>query len=431
MPLFDEAAEQWDLDRLYTDLAEVKAGLQSHRRPGLTTSEKRRLRGLLLSYSPAEIAEQEYTAVGTVEVALSQSIYRYVEGVTQHARNSVENWRDVRTWLAEAGYGASRVAINWAQMPDVPELYGRSQELAQLQEWVLRDDACRLIAVNGPAGMGKTSLVITLSTALQSEFESVIWQSLRHRPNFESVVSYWLDQLPAQFGQAESRYDSVLDRFMRYLHSHRCLIVIDNLETILLSGSLTGGYEVGYEDYAELLRRLSEEPHQSCVVVTSRESIAEIHGFSSATSPIRNLTLEGLSYGAAEQVLEEEGLVVQKPFKHLIDQYRGNPLILRIVALNIQELFNGDVSHFLKQRQTLFGNIEYLIAQQCDRLSSEEQMILIQLTQQAEPLPIDRLEQPFSLQAITALRRRSLVEKSEAGFTLRPAVMEYARRYLL
>ncbi|MEL6816130.1 MAG: ATP-binding protein [Cyanobacteria bacterium J06598_3] len=436
MCLFEDAADQWDLDRLYADLAASKRKIGAHKRSEMTSLEKQRLRGLLLKYSPADIAEREVIEPRTVEVALSQGLYRYIKMLTGRDRTSVENWRDIETWLTAAGYRCARVAINWDNMPEVPALYGRKEELEQLQRWVSPDSTCRLVAINGPAGIGKTSLAITLAKGLNPEFDGVIWQSLRHKPSFNTVMGQWLSQLPPASSSAPQKKTlesfELLDSVMDYLHNNRCLVVIDNLETILLGGSLTAGYEPGYEDYAELLKRLSEEPHQSCAVVTGRESNAETKGSAALNAAIKSVRLEGLSYEAAEQVLKEEGLPAHTRWKTLIEQYRGNPLILRIVAMTIQEMFNGDVGHFLKQRKTLFGNVEYLIAQQCDRLSAEEQNILIQLTQQAEPMQIDQFNQPYGLQAITALlTRRSLVEKSEAGFTLRPVVMEYVRRYLL
>ena len=422
-------SERWDLDRLYGDLAAAKAQVMPHKRPELTEVEQVRLRGLLLGCSPVEIAEQQYATTRTVEVALSQGLYRYVEVLTGRDRNTLESWRDIADWLEAAGYQSSQVAINWAQMPDVPALYGREVELDQLKGWMLGDLPCRLIAINGPAGIGKTSLAITLAKAVQSHFDGVIWQSLRHKPSLENVLGHWLKQLPGDPTETDEWYDQ-LHAVMAYLQEHHCLLVIDNLESILSSGSLIGDYEPGYEPYSELLKRISEEPHQSCVVVTSRESNREIRGSAATSRPVRHLSLRGLSYEAAEPILEEEALATRKYWKSLVQQYRGNPLMLRIVAMTIQEVFDGDVRHFLQQRMTLFGDIKYLIDQQYERLSNVEQDILYRLAEQAEPIQLDQMSHPQSLQAISALLRRSLIEKSAAGFTLRPVVMEYVRHHL-
>jgi len=59
---------------------------------------------------------------------------------------------------------------------------------------------------------------------------------------------------------------------MQYLRSSRCLLVLDS-ESILRSGELAGRYCSGYEGYGQLLRRVGDERHQSCLVLTSREKL--------------------------------------------------------------------------------------------------------------------------------------------------------------
>jgi len=48
----------------------------------------------------------------TVEGSLSNTIYRYVETLTQREPNTLESWRHVADWLAAAGYESARLAIN-------------------------------------------------------------------------------------------------------------------------------------------------------------------------------------------------------------------------------------------------------------------------------------------------------------------------------
>lgn len=430
--LFEQAAARWNLSQLYGDLAQAKADLMPHKRSELTDVEQLRLRGLLLGFSPAEIAEQQYTATRTVEVALSQGLYRYVERLTRRDRNALDSWRDVADWLDAAGYRTIQVAINWDQMPDVPFLYGRQVELDQLKQWMLGSAACRFVSIIGPAGMGKTSLAITLAKAVQNQFDGVIWQSLRHQPALDNVLGQWLKRLPEDVTAHSDTWYDQLSALMRYLRDHRCLVVIDNLESILSSGSLVSTYEPCHGNYCELLKRLGEQPHQSCIVVTSRERNSELTGSKAANSPVRYLELGGLQYDDAAQILTAERLptTTQSYWKRLITQYRGNPLMLRIVAMTIQDLFDGDVRRFLGQRRTVVGNIEYLIDQQYERLSDAEQDILGVLAEHAEPMPIEAIEHPRCLEAISALLRRSLIEKSAAGFTLIPVVMEYVRHHV-
>lgn len=430
--LFEQAAARWNLEQLYGDLALAKAELMPHKRSELTDVEQIRLRGLLLGYSPAEIAERQYTASRTVEVALSQGLYRYVERLTRRDRNALDSWRDVADWLEAAGYRSTQVAINWDQMPDVAALYGRQVELDQLKQWMLGNSTCRFVSIIGPAGMGKTSLAITLAKAVQTQFDGVIWQSLRHQPGLDNVLGQWLTQLPEEIAPHSDEWYDRLSALMTYLRDHRCLVVIDNLESILSSGSLVSEYEPGHTNYRELLKCLGEQPHQSCIVVTSRERNQELASSKAANSPIRYLELGGLQYEDAAQILAAERLpTATKPYwKSLISQYRGNPLMLRIVAMTIQDLFDGDVRRFLGQKRTVVGNIEYLIDQQYERLSEAEQDILGLLAEHAEPMPIEAINHPRCLEAISALLRRSLIEKSAAGFTLIPVVMEYVRHHV-
>lgn len=427
--LFAEAQAQWHLEQLYADLAIAKQAVAPHKQPTLTQTEQELLRGLLCRYSPAEIAAQRFTATKTVEVSLSNTIYRYVETLTRRDLNTLESWRDVADWLTAAGYPSARVEINWSQVPDVSVFYGREAELSTLASWTtVTQNPCRLVIVLGPGGMGKTSLLVKLVEQIQSEFECLIWQSLRPAPTLAMLLQNWLTQLPDCGAESEGDVYVQLTHLTEYLRTHRCLIVLDNLDTMLREGDFAGHYQEGYENYGDLLRRLGEEQHQSCVLITSRESTKEIVMLEGPTRPVRSLDLPGLG-SAAEGILREANLSDEKQWGQLIRIYRGNPLVLKIVASNIRELFGGSVSDFLKQRITLItSDVSFLIEQQFQRLSAAEQELLYALATIREPADVGRLQQelaPNILQPLGSLVRRSLVEKSAAGFTLRPVVMEY------
>ncbi|WP_353931724.1 helix-turn-helix domain-containing protein [Okeanomitos corallinicola TIOX110] len=94
---FLEACNNWDLETLYTDLASVKG-------KRLTPVEKLHLRGLLLGYSPAEIADKLDKDIRGVETDFSATIYRYVKGLVGKCNEKINNWRSVIEWLYEAGY---------------------------------------------------------------------------------------------------------------------------------------------------------------------------------------------------------------------------------------------------------------------------------------------------------------------------------------
>lgn len=99
-----QAANDWQLKRLYKDLADAKRQVAPHKRKGLTAVEKQHLCGLLCGYSPAEIAEKLFKRPRGVEVDLCNTVYRYVEQLTTRLPNTVRNWRDIPEWLEAAEY---------------------------------------------------------------------------------------------------------------------------------------------------------------------------------------------------------------------------------------------------------------------------------------------------------------------------------------
>jgi hypothetical protein len=100
---FTKAANHWDLETLYADLASAKG-------KRLTPVEKLHLRGLLSGYSPAEIAERLGKNAKGVETDLCATVYRYVKNLVDKCNEKIENWRNISEWLEDAGYRTQSVA---------------------------------------------------------------------------------------------------------------------------------------------------------------------------------------------------------------------------------------------------------------------------------------------------------------------------------
>ncbi|HBB34353.1 MAG TPA: hypothetical protein DDZ80_16510 [Cyanobacteria bacterium UBA8803] len=318
---------------------------------------------------------------------------------------------------------------DWGEAIDVSRFYGRQGELQTLATWILQD-CCRAIAILGLGGIGKTALSVKLAQQVKSQFDRVVWRSLQQVLPLELILS---EILPILAG-SEVTTDGSINTFMKQLHSQRCLLVLDNVESILQDGNRSGLYQPGYEAYRQLFDRICEEPHQSCLIITGRDKPGGFAVREGKNLPVRSLQLQGLSPAAGQQILIDKGLAATTSHHQaLVNYFGGNPLALKLAATAIQELFSGDTRAFLAQGNTVFSNLWDLLDRQFDRLSPLQQQIMYWLAINREGVTPTKLEAEILpkvpwrelLEVLEALKTRSLLETLDTGLTQQPVIMEY------
>ena len=378
-----------------------------------------------------------------------QTWERFLQGTAIRERSFIAFCQIVGVDPDDVAESASSLREDWGEAPDVPIFHGREQELATLQHWILKEK-CRLITIVGLAGIGKTRLVrggigktdlsLQLARQVRGEFEYLIWRRLLNAPPPEAILTELIEFVSDnQEKNWAKTADGLVTQLLQYLSKHRCLLILDNIESILHSGERAGTYRAGYEGYRELFRRIGETEHQSCLLLTSRvkpQDIEEMEGI----RLVRSLMLGGVDRSAGQAIFHDIGCAYNTNFhgseedwETLIDFYNGNPLALEVAARHILRRFNGNIPQFLQHNLRVFGKIRDLLDWHFERLSEAEKTVMYWLAINREPVSIAELKEDILLprskkhlpETLDTLERQIPLEKSDDRLTLQPVLMEY------
>ncbi len=331
------------------------------------------------------------------------------------------------------------------------DFYGRTEELITLEDWIVAQK-CRLVLLLGMGGIGKTALALKLAYRIQHKFDRVIWRSLRSGQPLIDLLADIISFLSDGKENPETlsgNVEDLLDWLIDLMQQQRCLIVLDNFESVLKPAALTGQYQSDYADYGKLLQwvglgRMGQALHHSCLLITSREKPREIADQAGENLPVRALQLQGLKTESYE-ILAARGLDGSEEEKRqLVNRYIGNPLALKLVSTTIHELFGDKIADFLKQSSFIFSGIRNLLDQQFNRLTPfektvmywlainrEEQVSLQELQQDILPPETQPFPQIELLETLESLNQRSLIQKNGGRFSLHSVVMEYVTQKLI
>lgn len=313
--------------------------------------------------------------------------------------------------------------------PDVTSFYGREPELALLKEAVTEKHCVVLV---GPEGIGKTALAAKLLQDIkinqQPQFDCLVWKSIHYAPAIDNLLT----DLLYSFSEATNlipidklaRIEDWQDKttlLIELLKVRRCLLVLDAAEVILKGDRETFNPYGEYKEYGEFIRRIIEEQHKSCLLLTSQKVFVDIEDLRLKARPAQLITIKGLGKEAL-QLFEDKGLLDRHMWRELSYKYRGNPYTLQIIADRIKEMFNGSVEKFLKLQSTLIDNklqaklsepekkVILYLAEELDK--GHESIAFVQLLRDLKAKEITEAVSDLAT-TVSQLSKESLIEKAK------------------
>lgn len=325
-------------------------------------------------------------------------------------------------------------------LPRLQPFFGREAELAAIREALDPESRTWGVLIDGPGGMGKTSLAVRAAYDCEpGQFERIIFLSVKDREMDDDGVRHltgvilpgWLEmlnELARELGQpdiAKTPEDQRVRLLLDALRPMQALLILDNLESLAK----------GERD--QLFTFVKRLPQGCKAILTSRRRIG---------SGSELLILEKLDEAAALETLAElarhNPLLAKTTEAQRITLYRetgGTPLLLRWVA---GQLGRGSCRtltgalEFLRSCPPENDPLEFVFGDLAKEFTAEETSVLAVLTYFSLPAEMEHIVEltemstPSVETALRALSNRSLVvpDQEETSFSLLPMVAEFLRR---
>lgn len=336
--------------------------------------------------------------------------------------------------------GAARPHITPNNLPRLQPFFGREKELAAVREALDPESRTWGALIDGPGGMGKTSLAVRAAyDCPPDQFERIIFISVKDRemdddgerkltgfilPGFLEM----LNELARELGQAEitrAPEDQRIRLLLDALRPVRALLILDNLESLSKS------------DRDQLFTFVKRLPQGCKAILTSRRRIG---------SGSELLILEKLDEEAALEILAELSehnkllaRTAETERRALARQTGGNPLLLRWVA---GQLGRGscrtfsDALAFLRSCPPENDPLEFIFGDLAREFTENETRVLAALSFFTLPATVKHVAELLGLDdelvdtALRTLANRSLVvpDQEEISYSLVPMVAEFLGR---
>ncbi|HKQ51021.1 MAG TPA: tetratricopeptide repeat protein [Pyrinomonadaceae bacterium] len=348
--------------------------------------------------------------------------------------------KDLYTKLSSSDGAAHRTLIP-NNLPRLQPFFGREAELAQIREALDPDNRTWGALIDGPGGMGKTSLAVRAAyDCTPDEFKRIVFVSVKNRELDDDGVRElrgvsilpgfleMLNELSRELDRADitkAPEDDRIRLLLEALRDQQALLILDNLESL------------PKPDRDRLFTFVKRLPQGCKAILTSRRRIG---------SGSELLILQKLSREAALETLAD--LARHNPLLArtseaeriaLYEQTAGNPLLLRWMA---GQLGRGscrtldDALSFLRSCPADNDPLEFVFGDLVNEFTEDETKVLCALTYFSLPAKVEHVatvagcDEETTETALRSLANRSLVvpDTEEKAFALVPMVADFLRR---
>jgi hypothetical protein len=294
--------------------------------------------------------------------------------------------------------------------PKIIHFYNRETEIKTLSDWILTQNT-RLISVLGLQGIGKTTLIRKFVDLNLEEFEIIIWKNFKFSKSLNLLLD---DILSFDDRQAKEITDDKLRQLLNLITEKKCLIILDDVHNLFISGQFAGQYQSEYRDYNKLFKTIAEAEHHSHFILITQEECSEIHCLDEEAYPVKCLELSGMDN---VEFFRNRNLQDEESWQKLIQLYEGNLGYLQDIAILIKDVFNGKVAEFLAENNLVISsNMQNYFQELFDRLSPVEQQLVKEFSKLDRPVSRIYLNQKLNLSstdfinALQSLQKRYLVK---------------------
>ncbi|MEG4288328.1 tetratricopeptide repeat protein [Microcoleus sp. C2C3] len=314
------------------------------------------------------------------------------------------------------------IRVAFSQLPDsIPVWKGRDELVENLTAKLVQrlpdgTSPLKVLAIIGQGGMGKTSLAVKLAEALGVNWQKSVFQKGESLPggdyecamyfeakegtSFDDVAGFLLSEgLGIQVAEVLKTADEKIAEIMAGLQQTRCILVLDNLESILHPAVEAGNPDILAAaqvhraispDWGKLLNALVYQRHQSQTILTSREVPADLAptrypGLAPDSELVHIEVLQGVDFAAGVEILQQRKLTDKLADLQWISQrVEGHVVLFTLLA----SLGKGRPGYLRKHPELVTENAEPILQEQLARQSEAARDLLCRMCVLRVPIDV-------------------------------------------